>query len=97
MEEDTGVSVSLIYYKTYKKFFTSVPLEKSTIKLSTFTAESFPVVGQITVDIRYGSQGGALQLYIVMGSTPSLLGRDWLQSIRLDWSCIRTLMTYNSQ
>ena len=44
---------------------------KSTIKLSTFSAESIPVAGQMTVDIRYASQGGAHQLYIVKRSEPS--------------------------
>ena len=44
MEVDTGAAVSLISYKTYQKLFASVPLEKSTIKLSTFAAESIPVI-----------------------------------------------------
>ena len=57
------------------------------------------MVGQMTVDIRYGSQGGAHQLYTVKGSGPSLLGRDWLQNIHLNWASIKTLTTYmyNSQ
>ena len=97
MEVDTGAAVSLMSYKTYQKLFASVPLEKTTVKLSTFTSESIPVVGQMTVDVRYGSQRGAHQLYIVKGSGPSLLGRDWLQSIRLNWASIKTLTTYNSQ
>ena len=48
MEVDTGAAVSLISHKTYQKFFASVPLQKSTIKLSTFNVESIPVVGQMT-------------------------------------------------
>ena len=97
MGVDTGAAVSLISYKSCQKLFASVPLEKSTVKLSTFTAESIPVVGQMTLDVRYGSQGGAHQLYIVKGSGPSLLGRDWLQNICLNWASIKTLKAYNSQ
>ena len=45
MEVDTGAAVSLISYKTYQVL---LPLEKCTIKLSTFIADSI-VVGQMTV------------------------------------------------
>ena len=43
-----------------------------------------------TVNVRYGSQEGAH--HVVKGSEPSLLGRDWVQNIRLEWASIRILM-----
>ena len=45
------------------------------------------VIGQVTVDVEYGSQRKELSLLIVAGEQrPPLLGRDWLHSIKLDWA-----------
>ena len=38
--------------------------------------------------VTYGSQTKTLTLYIVPGNGPMLLGREWLQHIRLDWKAI---------
>ena len=47
------------------------------------------VRGQILVKVRYGSQMyEQLPLYVVEGVGPSLMGRDWLRAIRLDWESI---------
>ena len=46
------------------------------------------VRGVITVDISYQHQ---LQIVVVLGAGPSLLGRDWLQHIRLDWARINLI------
>ena len=91
MEVDTDAAVSLISYKTYQKLFASVPLEKSKIKLilPSLHAKSIPMVWQMTLDVPYGSQRGAHQLYIVKGSGSSLFGRDWVQNIRLDSDSIK--------
>ena len=42
--------------------------------------------GIIEVDVGYGDQGATHNLVIMDGKGPSLLGRDWLEVIRLDWS-----------
>ena len=84
MKVDTGAAVSLISYKTYQNLFASVPLEKFTIQLSTFIVELIPVVGQMTVDVRYGSQGGAHHLYVVKGA----------DKVCLDETCFRTFIWF---
>ena len=43
-----------------------------------------PLDGEMTVEVRYGEQGGCLPLYVVEGNGPSLMGRDCLRQIRLD-------------
>ena len=43
------------------------------------------VKGQLTVDVGYGEQANKLPLLVVEGKGPSLLGRDWLLEIRIDW------------
>ena len=47
-----------------------------------------PVVGQLTVLVKYQSQSHSLPLLIVAGDRHSLFGRDWLCHITLDWKTI---------
>ena len=58
-----------------------------------------PVLGQLTVDVKYGDYEGTLTLYVVEGKGPCLLGRDcnWLQYIRLDWANIRAVYLNKGQ
>jgi hypothetical protein len=85
MEIDTGADVSLISEKTHQQLFPDLPIEPTTVRLKTYTNEAITVKGQITVHVQYGQQTAQLRLIVVCGDGPSLLGRDWLQVIRLDW------------
>ena len=40
------------------------------------------------MDISYGTKNGTYTLYVVKGSGTSLLGRDWMKHIKLDWKSI---------
>ena len=42
------------------------------------------VLGSLEVDVVYGDQIATLPLLIIAGG-PSLLGRDWLMKLQLDW------------
>ena len=46
------------------------------------------VIGKLPVTATYANQSKALTLYIVPGNGPTLLGREWLQHIKLDWKSI---------
>ena len=46
------------------------------------------VLGQFPVQVTHGQQRKQLCLIVVSGDGPSLLGRDWLRHIRLDWKKI---------
>ena len=39
--------------------------------------------------VRYGQQYVYLPLYVVEGGGPTLLGRSWLNTIRLDWGSMQ--------
>ncbi len=88
MEVDTGASMSIISEQSYHQVFPAGqrPQQQSTrIRLCTYTGEVIKVLGVINVSVNYNSQRATLPLLVVSGDGPSLLGRDWLQTVRLDW------------
>ena len=91
MEVDTGAVVSLISHSTQKKQFPTAVLTKPRLKLRTYTFQPLALAGQMSVRVKYGEYDGNLTLYVVEGSGPSLLGRNWLGKIRLDWSSIQAV------
>ena len=60
-------------------------MHASSVKLRTYTGEALKVLGFITVAVEYQLQKERLKLLVVAGSDPSLMGRDWLSKIGLDW------------
>ena len=88
MEVDTGTAVSIISMDTYQKLFSDTKLNSSNLRLKTYTGEPMPVSGELDVEVHYGSQICTLSLTVVEGSGPSLLGRDWLCHLTLDWKTI---------
>ena len=80
MELDTGAAVSLVSQKTWKQYFPAGKLEKSDILLKTYSGEPLKVEGQAEVQVE-------LPL-LAAGKGPSLWGRNWLESIQLDWARI---------
>ena len=96
MEVDTGATLSVMSEETYKRLWdrdTRPPLQPSTTQLTTYTGENFFAHGVINVHVSYQHQHQQLQLLIVPGKGPLLLGRDWLQHIHLDWPSINLLRT----
>ena len=92
MKVDTGAAVSIISEATYRKTWTKTrpPLRKTGVNLRTYTGESIDILGSITVRVQYKGQKEQLDL---PGSGPSLMGRDWLLKIRLDWGKLYKLQT----
>ena len=91
MEVDTGTAVMVISEATYNQVCgasSCSQLQPSTPKLRTYTGEEIPVVGGTTVKVQCQEQVEHLPLGVVAGDGPSLLGRDWLAKIKLDWSSI---------
>ena len=66
-------------------------LHKSKILLKTYTGEHIPVQGELRVHVRYGEQCASLVLLVVAGDGPTLLGRNWLKYIQLDWKAIHAV------
>ena len=88
MELDTGAAVSLISEETYRKLLPTSALKPTLVNLQTYTGQSMSVAGQIEVEVRYQQQTHTLPLFVVTGKGPSLLGRNWLKHLILDWKTI---------
>ena len=91
---DTGASFSVISERTYNNFWSSgiAPiLKSSTIRLKTYTGEDTPLLGSIKVKVSHKDQQKELDLLVVREAGPSLLGRDWLYVLRLDWGYLNQI------
>ena len=94
MEVDRGASASIISYNTFMEgcpALQRLQLHQSHRKLRTYTGEELVLEGQLMVEVVYGDQRKELPLLVVVGRGPSLMGRDWLRHIRLDWQSIHSL------
>ena len=99
-EVDTGASLSVISEETLASVRKGpcFPLWKSTKKLKTYTGEETLVLGVNTFPVSYKNvEPRKLDIVAVKGNGPSLLGRDWLKEIHLDWSEIFQLKTSTTE
>ena len=91
MELDTGASVSLISKATFQQLWPERELQSTNKKLTTYTGESLEILGIIDVHAKHGVNSATLPLMVIDLPGPSLLGRNWLESLRLDWSKLHFL------
>ena len=91
MEIDTGACVSLISEKTFNKVFPNRVLKSSSTRLSAYSGHPLTTFGVLETVVSYGGQQETLPLLVVAGVGPSLLGRNWLSMIHLDWKSIRAI------
>lgn len=80
-----------IYFKNFHK---AEMLENCQIKLKTYTGESINVLGEFQADATT-EVGESLQLPVVViecfgKRQPILMGRNWLEQLRLNWSLIQS-------
>ena len=91
MEVDMGAAVSIISTQTKKRLFPTLKVWKPSISLRTYTSELIPLLGQLKVEVKHKGYVGTHKLVVVTGNGPALLGRDWLNQIRLDWASIKAV------
>ena len=85
MQLDTGASVALVSERLYKEKLKECPLQPASIRLSSYTGDTIPVLGQIQVPpVQYKGKEWTLPLVFVKGEKSALLGRNWLQNIKLN-------------
>ena len=93
IELDTGASRSLISEVTYRTLFKDRPLEKSKVRVRTYSGEMLKVAGEVKVVVSYGNQEAKLLLVVVEGDGASLFGRSWLQHFQLNWAEVKAVRT----
>ena len=99
MEVDTGASLTLIPEQTLEQVLPNLSLSPSDAKLCAYMGKPIPVLGVLQVSVQYQGQQATLPLQVIRCSGPSLFGRNWLDTIRLDWhnichaSCLSELLS----
>ena len=93
MEVDTGAALSIISESTRKLLFPEDTLHPSDLVLKTYTDDRIEVTGTLNLRVQYGEQEQKLVLVVVAGDGPSLLGRNWLKYLQLDWSSMASVRT----
>ena len=91
LEVDTGAAVTIISRETFKQHYRDgkqPELRKTADVLRTYTGQQIRVEGVTDVSITTNRETKMLQLMVVPGRGPSLLGRNWLHAVKLDWSRI---------
>ncbi len=83
MEVDTGAEVSVLPAAAWKSLFPDILPVKTSATLQTYTGESIPVPGEISVQIQYDTQSAQTNLVVVSTDGPALMGRDLLRKIRV--------------
>ena len=88
MDLDTGAAVSVMSERTYHSLWPQdgPSLQPTTINLRTYTGEPIRIKGSISLSVVHNQQKLTLPIVVVEGSGPTLLGRDWLKELRLDWA-----------
>ena len=86
MELDTGASLSIMSAAIFGL------VQPTTRKLRTYTGEMSDIAGTVQVHVRHGANCVVdLPLMIEEMDGPTLLGRNWLSSLELDWSQLHRL------
>lgn len=85
MELDTGAAVSVVSLHDFRKLFPRKQLRPTMLTPRTYTGDLVKPKGLALVIVQHKDQSKELPLYVVETKGPALLGREWLQEIRLDW------------
>ena len=99
MEVDTGAAASIISEITFHRLWADAAarpsLKKTNMRLRTYTGEMLVIKGSISVSVCCRSVRALLDLLVVAGTGPSLMGRNWLHKLNLHYRCFtqgRTMM-----
>eukprot|EP00731_Ephydatia_muelleri_P025536 Em0017g619a len=92
MEIDTGAAVSIIPERVRQELFPYLKPQNTRVRLRTYTAEQITVLGTISVQVKFKNQTRTLSLFVVNTDGPTLLGRDWMRQLKLDWSMVNHVL-----
>ncbi len=93
---DTGAATTVIAENLYNTHFSNIKLKPCSYVLSGYSGNKVPVAGMISVDVKYENQNKTLPIVVVQGERKALLGRNWMEEIRLNWSKILRTVNVNN-
>ena len=86
MELDTAADFSIMSKSEYLEKFADKPLTPSEVTLKTYTGEVLEVSGEMQCDIVYKGKQYSLPILVAnYDAKPTLLGKNWLWHIKLEW------------
>lgn len=88
-EIDTGCSVSIMNESKFKEKWDAKQcpqIKQTKLILKSYSGEKNSVVGVAEVEVKHARQVKRVPLVVVKGSGASLLGRGWLEAIKLKWA-----------
>ena len=60
-------------------------LEHTNVVFKTYWGESIHALGKVKILVHYHDQKELLNLHVIEGNKPSLIRRDWLYNLGLNW------------
>ncbi|GBL76949.1 Uncharacterized protein K02A2.6 [Araneus ventricosus] len=90
MELDTGGAVSVMSINNFRKI-SKKQIQSTSVVFKTYKGDSLIPMGYVTVKVEYRNQISNLNLYIVKENLDTILGREWLYKINLDWQAIKAV------
>lgn len=88
-EIDSGSAVTVISENTFKLHFSDIPLATTKKKLVSYTGEILGCVGVARLPLQWGGRTRTLDVFVVRGGGPPLLGRDFIAQFELQLSPVR--------
>ena len=86
MELDTAADFSIMSKSEYLEKFADEPLTPSQVTLKTYTGEVLNVSGEMHCDIVYKGKQYCLPILVAnYDAKPTLLGKNWLRHIKIEW------------
>ncbi|XP_062538906.1 uncharacterized protein K02A2.6-like [Armigeres subalbatus] len=87
-EVDTGSPVSIVSAKCKDRYFSGLRMRDCSTNLVSYCGTSIEVLGIIDTRVQYGGGKVTLPLYVVQSEKHPLLGREWLNTIPIDWNTV---------
>lgn len=95
-ELDTGSPVSIINVADAKRYFPTLKVSPPDVELVSYCGTSLQCMGYIVVTVISSGKGKEAKLYIVRSNQKPIVGREWLQIIKLNWHEIFNTKGYAS-
>ena len=91
--------MTILSSQTYRKLWKNgnrPTLRPTNVKMRSYGGHPISVLGTISVSVKTKpeEQARTLQLLVVEGNGPNLLGRDWLVVLQLDWHQVHRMTSH---